>query len=333
MIKRRRFKFNFWSGVSCCRFRGLSFYWHGGIWRDILHHVGALSMPAIALEVTLLWVLGLLAGSFALLQIDQQLLRLPSFSLSLSYGVAQLLLPVSQESGASLARIWIVFILAIAWLCMVAAISQTARLVSRVYRSSVPKRPRWVTLIYHWFLTLLLLTVASLALHWLGPDTISPETATDLRLKTAEGSRVAAPWQTTLWGLIRWPATLAILALALGTFYRLSPQRWQRGAPLWSGVGLSLLLGSLGIGLSRWMMNQITAQALAYGSLLQLALVLVTMLGLALLIPLGAQFNVSLVNLNQVSMPLVQSPRLSAPPPSFESFKINRGPGDHFRGE
>ncbi len=81
------------------------------------------------------------------------------------------------------------------------------------------------------------------------------------------------------------------------------------------------------------MMNQITAQALAYGSLLQLALVLVTMLGLALLIPLGAQFNVSLVNLNQVSMPLVQSPRLSAPPPSFESFKINRGPGDHFRGE
>jgi uncharacterized BrkB/YihY/UPF0761 family membrane protein len=222
--------------------------------------------------------------------------------------------------------------LALAWFCLTGAISRLSRLVSRVYRSSLPKRPRWLTSLYQWCLTAIFLVITSLVLYWVGPDYLTPETADSLRLKTAEGSAVSPAWQTGLWQLIRWPVAVGMAGLGLGIFYRLSPQRWQRGTPLWPGIGLSLLLGCLGLSAGAWLLTYLNHQNLAYGVLLQLALILVGLLGIFLLIPLGAQFNVSLVNQQQISMPYSpDSPRFAAPPPSFDSFKIHRGPGDRFR--
>ena len=95
-----------------------------------------------------------------------------------------------------------------------------------------------MTGIYHWFLTMLVLTVATLALHWLGPDHITSAPAVDLRLHTAEGSRVAPQWQATLWNILRWPFTLVVAGASLGLFLPSEPPALAaRCADLaWGGV-------------------------------------------------------------------------------------------------
>jgi uncharacterized BrkB/YihY/UPF0761 family membrane protein len=296
------------------------------------NHIGHLKVPAVCLESTFLLILGLLLGGFGLLQVHQHYLGLPSVSLTLSYWLASFWPSTAQTPGSeAIQRIWLGVILIVAWLCWVGAVSRLSRLVSRVYRSSLAKRPQWLTVLYHWGLTVVVLAAVNILLYWIGPDALIPVTADELRLKTAEGTPVGLTWQTTVWHVVRWPVAIATVGLALGIFYRLSPQRWQRGAPLWPGIGLSLLLGGLGVASGIFLLEQINQQNLTYGIVLQVALIFVGLLGLVLLIPLGAQFNVSLVNQNQVSMPSGGPQRITAPPPSFDSFKINRGPGDHFR--
>ena len=307
-------------------------YWQKAIWQDVLQHGGSLNMPAIAMEATFLVSLGLLFGSYALLQGQNRYFELPSSFLSLSRWLTAMLAPGSPPPPAA-GRLWIGSILGLAWLCLAAAGSRLARLVARVYRSSLPKRPRWLTLIYHWFLTATLLAAASLALHWVGPDFGPLALGVDLRLKAAEGSVVTPTWRTSLWHIARWPVTLAMVGSAFGLFYRLSPQRWQRGAPLWPGVLLSLAVGGAGMGLFWGLNAQITPSTTAYGLLLQLAMALTALFGLALVVPLGAQFNVSLVNQNHVAMPFTEGFRTAATPPSFDSFKINRGARDQFPRE
>jgi uncharacterized BrkB/YihY/UPF0761 family membrane protein len=334
MIKRRRFNFRIGSRFPRIQVRRLCCYWHGGIWKDIWQHVGKLNMSATAMEATFLLSLGLTAGSFALLQSNLQGMTLPAATFTLSFSVAEVLGLRAENVEADVNRLWVGLILGIAWLCLVGGVSRLSTLTAQVYRSSLPKRRWWMMVLYHWFLTAWVLAIASLALYWVGPDYLIPQAAVDLRLQTAEGSQVPAQWQATVWNLLRWPLTLTMVGLGLGLFYRLSPQRWQRGAPIWPGVGLGLALGGMGLGLGGWGIHQITAQALAFGLLLVVAIAMVTLLWLALSIALGAQFNVSLVNLHQVSMPAVLNRSLTtAPPPSFDSFKINRGPGDHIRGE
>jgi len=298
----------------------------------MVYHVGHLNMTAVSLESTFLVVLGLLLGGFGLLQVHQHYLGLPSVSLTLSYWLASFWSStVHAQSSAAIQPIWLGTILMLAWLCLLGAVARLSRLISRVYRSSLPRRPGWLTRLYHWGLTAIVLAAVNALLYWIGPDALIPVTADDLRLKTAEGAPIGPTWQTTIWQVVRWPVALSAVGLALGIFYRLSPQRWQRGAPLWPGVGLSLLLGGLGVASGIVLLEQIDQQNLTYGIVLQVALILVGLLGLVLLIPFGAQFNVSLVNQNQVSMPSDGPQRSTAPPPSFDSFKINRGPGDHFR--
>ena len=64
MVKRRRFNVRIGLRFPPLGVRGLSRYWHGGIWKDIWQHMGSLNVPAIAMEATFLWSLGLTAGSF-----------------------------------------------------------------------------------------------------------------------------------------------------------------------------------------------------------------------------------------------------------------------------
>ncbi|PSR15916.1 hypothetical protein C8255_20615, partial [filamentous cyanobacterium CCP3] len=104
--------------------------------------------------------------------------------------------------------------------------------------------------------------------------------------------------------------------------YRLAPRRWAAGLPLWPGVRLVLLLGIVGLGLRSWGLAWLAGQELAYGLLLTLGLNLGSLYGLILLVPVGAQVNLSaLRHRGTVSRPWGMPPPT---PPSFESFKINR---------
>jgi hypothetical protein len=90
-------------------------------------------------------------------------------------------------------------------------------------------------------------------------------------------------------------------------------------------VRLALVLG-LGIFAVRnvcvgWLMGQ----AMAYAPLLTLALNLLTLYGLIVLVPLGAQVNLSALHHQGLSPQRTWgSPTSMAPPPSFDSFKIKR---------
>lgn len=299
----------------------------------MLRHGYQLKVTSVTLEVAFLWLLGLIAGSFALLQGARQPIPLPQLSLQLGYGVQTLLLPDPLPQGMAVNRIWLGGVAVLAWLCLTAGTARLCQLVSRVYRSSAALRPRWVALVLNVLLTLMLLLLVNLSLAWLGPEHLTPTAVEDLRLQTAEGSPVEPTWPAALWYFARWPATLGVVGLGLASIYRLSPQRWVQGAPLWPGTGLVLMLGSMGLAIGLWGMHQITTQGVAYGVLLVLAMVLLLMYGLILLVPLGAQFNVSLVNQGAVVITSNNTPRLTAPPPSFESFKINRGQTDKFPRE
>jgi uncharacterized BrkB/YihY/UPF0761 family membrane protein len=331
MIKRRPMRS--WLRFPRVSARGLSIYGHGGIWRDVLGHARKLTMTAVALEVALLWLLGIMAGSFALLQSHLQGFPLPPVSLTLSQLIQTLLMPASPDQGTELGRVGVGAIALLAGGCLLTGTSRLAYLVSRVYRSSLPRRPRWVTLVCHGFLTGVIWVLVNLVLHFVGANDLVAATVADLRLQTAEGSTVSPSWQATLWHGVRWPVAAGLVGLGLACFYRLSPQRWPRGAPLMPGIILAIGLGAISIGLSLWTMRWITSPPIAYGPLLHLTIALGLVFWLILLVPLGAQFNVSLVNQGVVSVAAVGVPPIAAPPPSFETFKISRGPGDKFPRE
>lgn len=328
MMKRRRFSFS--PRLPRLGLRGLSFYGHWGVWQDALTHAGILKFGNLAREVAFLWLLGTLAGSFALLQWQQQYGNLPPVSLSLGQLVQAILIPAQSGQSAAIGRFWIGAMALLAWFCLVAGTSRLARLVSQIYHSSLTRRPRWLTVLGHWLLTAMALAMVNLVLHWVGPALLSGAAAEELKLAAAEGSIVAPTWQSNLWHLVRWPLSLGLVVAGLTVFYRLSPQRWSRGAPLWAGAGLAVAIGFAGIGVGFWAMLQLLRQAPAYGSLFSATIALMQLLGLAWLILFGAQFNVSLVNQGTVSVATVHSPPMVAPPPSFEAFKINRSLGDRF---
>jgi len=121
MVKRRRFNVRIGLRFPPLGVRGLSRYWHGGIWKDIWQHMGSLNVPAIAMEATFLWSLGLTAGSFALLQGSQPWVTLPPATLTLCFAVAELLGLEAEDLGPGLSRIWAGLILVVAWLCLVGA--------------------------------------------------------------------------------------------------------------------------------------------------------------------------------------------------------------------
>ena len=331
MIRRRRL--NFSPRLPQLGLGRLSVYWHKGIWQDALGHAARLNLGSIAREVALLWMLGILTGSFAALQWNQQYLSLPQFSLALSNLVQAMFGPEPISPYGEIGRLWIFAIALVSWLCLVSGTARLADLVSRVYQSSLTRRPRWASFLSHWLLTAVMVTVVNFILFWIGPEYGAAAITEDLKLKASEGSAIVPTWQTNFWYLVRWPLTLGLFGLSTAMFYRLSPQRWPRSAPLWSGVGLTTILSAIGTGAGWWTINMITSRVPAYGVLLVVAVVLLELIWLALVIPFGAQFNVSLIGRgNLLRIPAHAFPT-TAPPPSFEAFKINRRQGDRFPPE
>ncbi len=331
MSRRRRFHFS----LQFPKF-GLghfSVYGHRLIWREALTHAAQLGVGAVAREVTLLWLLGLVTGSFALLQWDEQFPGLPRFALTLSRLIQSLLGSAPAAPVGEVSRIWIAAIALFAWLCLASGTAHVARLVSRAYQSSLTRRPRWANLTYHWLLTAVMAIIINLILFWIGPDLGTATMAADLKLKTAEGSAMAPTWQTSLWHLTRWPLSLGLFGLNLAMFYRLSPQRWARGTPLWTGVGLTTCCTAAGVGLSWWAIDTILNQMPAHGKLLAAAVSLLGLLWLVLLIPFGALFNGSLITHGAFPPTAGRQSHATVSPPSFETFKINRSPGDRFPRE
>ena len=286
----------------------LAVYGSGRLWREVWLQAARSRWAEVAAAIAFLWLLGLLGLSFVLLQVQQQqILPLPAGAGQLARGVQISLAIAPVETNANLLGRWGLGLLGLgAWLCLVAGSQKLMQLVAAAYGAGHTQPGNWRTRLLPWGVTLLGLVLAGLVLSLTGAAT-GPQPGP----------------MTPLWRLGRWAIALASVALGLAAVYRLAPRRWVPGLPLWPGVRLGLLLGIVGLGLRYWGLTWLASQALAYGLLLSLGLNLGALYGLILLVPVGAQVNLStLRHRGAVSRPWgMPSPPA---PPSFESFKINR---------
>ena len=263
-----------------------------------------------AAAIALLWLVSLLIISFLVLQLpNSTLARLPAAipnlarHLATSLGVPQ---PSSPVEG--LPWPWLVLLIWGAGLCGGAGTTQLTQTLAGIYQGRGQSRRTWLSQLWPWAVTALLLLQAPLLASWL---------------------RAAAPNQLSLWaqvmGLVRWLAATGLITLTLGIINRFSAKSWVRGCPLWPGVGLTLGLGLITWTLGDWFLTWIGRYPLGYGLLLILSLGMIRLVLLLWLVLWGAQFNVGLLVYmtrarSQAGLPHLRQP----PPPSFDSFKINR---------
>ncbi|MGG6241192.1 YhjD/YihY/BrkB family envelope integrity protein [Nodosilinea sp. AN01ver1] len=285
----------------------LAIYSSGRLWREVWLQAARSRWAEVAAAIAFLWLLGLLGLSFVLLHIEQhRALPLPMGAGQLAYSVQTSLAIAPAEANPNLLGRWELGLLGLgAWLCLVAGSHKLMQLVAIVYDAGSPHPATWRTRLLPWGVTLLALALAGLVLG------------------LTEGAAGPQPGlMAQVWRLGRWAIALVSIAIGLAVVYRLAPRRWAPGLPLWPGVRLVLLLGIAGLGLRYWGVTWLAGQTLAYGLLPALGLNLGALYGLILLVPLGAQVNLSaLRHRGTVSRSWGMPPPT---PPSFESFKINR---------
>lgn len=291
----------------------LAIYGNSRLWREVWLQAARSRWAEVAAAIAFLWLLGLLGLSFVLLHLEQQqALPLPPGAWQLAHGLQTSLAiaPVDASASANVSFLgsWGLGLLGLgAWLCLVASSQKLVQLVAVAYGGSSSRPMNWRTRLLPWGVTLLGLVLTGLVLSLTG---------------AAAGSQPSLVAQ--VWRLGQWAIALACMTVGLGLIYRLAPGRWAPGLPLWPGVRLVLLLGLVGLGLRSWGLAWLAGQELAYGLLLTLGLDLGALYGLILLVPIGAQVNLSaLRSRGAVSRPWEMTPPPPTPP-SFESFKINR---------
>ncbi|MGB3138104.1 MAG: hypothetical protein WBG38_09775 [Nodosilinea sp.] len=290
------FRSNLWG-------HALAIYASNRLWQEVWLQAVRSRWAEVAAAIAFLWLLGLLGLSFVLLHLEQQALWLPAGVRALAHGLKASLAIADANADTSFSR-WGLGLLGLgAWLCLVSGSQRLIRLVGVAYGSGTSRSASWRTRLLPWGLTLLGLGIVGLVLSLTGVET-QPGLAEKIQR------------------LGRWAIALASMTLGLAVVYRSSPRRWPSGLPLWPGVRLVLVLGLAELGLRYWGLAWLARQNLAYGLLLALGLNLVALYGLILLVPMGAQVNLSTLR-HRGARP-GGSPPITTPPPSFESFKINR---------
>ncbi|WP_035992159.1 hypothetical protein [Leptolyngbya sp. KIOST-1] len=286
--------------------RSLSIYGNGRLWREVSLQAARSRWAEVAAAIAFLWLLGLLGLSFVLLHLELRY-PLPQPILPLAHGLRTSLAIAMVDPNADGLKAWILGLVGMgAWGCLVGGSQKLLQLVA-VAPSGAVRVVTWRTRLLPWGLTLLGLALAGLVLSLIG-GTVSSQTG----------------WTAGIWRLGRWAIALASVALGLAVIYRLAPRAWTPGLSLWPGIRLVLLLGLMGLGLQHWGLAWLNHQTVAYRSILALGLQLVTLYGLIVLVPMGSQVNLSALRHRRQDSRPWGSPPLTTPPPSFESFKINR---------
>ncbi|MBD2108388.1 hypothetical protein [Nodosilinea sp. FACHB-13] len=286
--------------------RTLSLYGSGKLWREVRQQAARSRWAEVTAAIAFLWLLGLLGFSFVLLHSEQSLL-LPLGALA--HGL-KTMLGMAATSPTPAPGLWGLGLVGLgAWLCLVAGTQKLMQLVAVAAGSSLTPLARWRDRLLPWGITLLGLGVAGLVFSLVG--------------STADAAAVASRWNALTW-LGRWLLAVGVEVAGLALVYKLVPQRRLPGLGLWPGVKVVLVLGLGILGLRHWGLSWLNQQAIAYDLLLVLGLNLGTLYGLILLVPVGAQVNLSVLR----HRGFVHRPRersIPTPPlPSFDSFKIKR---------
>ncbi|MEO1069226.1 MAG: hypothetical protein AAFW95_08905 [Cyanobacteria bacterium J06638_6] len=292
--------------------RSLAVYGDGRLWREVWTQATRSRWSEVGAAIAFFWLLGLLGLSFVLLQWHQRN-TLPPAILSLAYNIQTTLAlavsaPLPDAAKASFG-VWQLGLLGLAaWVCLVSGTQKLIQLVAMTYGSGSARPHPWRTRLLPWAITLMGLAIGVLIFALVG----------------RHGEHVAQPGFTQwVWRFSRWALALGSVALGLGLSYRLAAQRWTPGLRLWAGVRLVVTLGLGLLGLQHWVLSWLAQQKIAYDLLLTLGINLGVLYGCILLVPLGAQVNVSLLRHRAgSSRPWTMAP--VPPPPSFDSFKIKR---------
>ncbi|MBD2114190.1 MULTISPECIES: hypothetical protein [Cyanophyceae] len=288
--------------------RTLSLYGSGELWREVGQQAARSRWAEVTAAIAFLWLLGLLGLSFVLLHSKQGAIIFPG-ALALGHGL-QTMLGMAATPHTNAPRLWVLGLVGLgAWLCLVTGTQKLMRLVAVAAGSSPTPLACWRDRLLPWGITLLGLGVAGLVFSLVG--------------STTDAAAIAGRWNALVW-LGRWLLAVGIGAAGLALVYRLVPQRRLPGLGLWPGVRVVLVL-SLGIlGLRHWGLSWLTQQAIAYDLLLVLGFNLGTLYGLILLVPVGAQVNLSVLRHRGFVHHPQKRPIPIPPPPSFDSFKIKR---------
>jgi hypothetical protein len=311
MLKRQRLN----TAISTALSR-LAIYWNLALWRAIWQQSQRYRWRSITAEVAFLWVLGLLGASFALLQFSQQpYFKVPTGALQLASRVQQILaIPTPTEPGQSLGLLWLLAVVFGAALCFVTGTERLTYALATIYQGAPSRRPGWAGKLWPWFLTIIMVLIVGLISRLVGP------------IGTVANASAPSTWLSWpgVTQLLRWLVSVGLVGLGVGLVHRLSPRQWPPGCPLWLGTGLTVGLGLGVFGLGRWGATWVQTQALAYGLFLSLSLALISLFAWLWLVLAGAQFNVSAMSNHGGPGQTAWKGRATPPPPSFESFKINR---------
>ncbi len=287
--------------------RGLTVYGSGRLWQEVGHQAGRSRWAEVGAAIAFLWLLGFLGLSFVLLQLNQNH-ALPLVVLGPARELQRLLAVADAATNNSSPSRWSLGLVGLgAWLCLVGGTQKLLQLVAAVYGS--PSQPAdWRSRLLPWGLTGLGLGITGLVFAVVAP-----------------GARVAQPSLAQGMGLLsRWVLALGIVALGVGLGYRLIPRGRAAEQPLWPGVRIVLIFGLGLLGLRHWGGSWLARQDLAYALLPVLGLNLLILYGLILLVPVGAQINVSTLRHRGLSVRPWGVRAAAPPPPSFDSFKIKR---------
>lgn len=289
----------------------LALYGNLQLWRQVWRQSRRQGGGMVAAAIALLWLVSFLIISFLVLQLpSSNSTRVPVAILNLARHLATSL-GVFQPSSLVMTVIpwpWLVLLIGVTGLCSVAGTTQLTQTLAGIYQGRSQARQTWLTQLWPWAVTALLLLEAPLLASW---------------LRAPESSQLSL-WAQAM-GLLRWLAATGLITLTLALLNRFSTKPWVRGCPLWPGVGLTLGLG-LGVwNLGDWLLALIRGHGLAYGLLLVFGLGMIRLVLLLWLVLWGAQFNVGLLMYGSKvrNKTGLYNPR-QTPPPSFDSFKINR---------